>query len=98
MPVGRSDRQTGKKYYDLQKYEPHQIKYIQCKINVKFPIGRLLAASLQLEVVGRLNSSFGVRRSSILKSVCVGSRHGFRHHEHYLCRSSENTHRRVSIM
>jgi hypothetical protein len=47
MPVGRSDHQAGKKYYDLQKYEPHQcqIKYIQCKINVKFPIVRLLVVS-----------------------------------------------------
>ena len=52
----------------------------------------------QHKAVGRLNSSFGVRRSSILKSVCVESRRGFRHHEDYLCRSSENTHRHVMVL
>jgi hypothetical protein len=51
-----------------------------------------------LLILGRLNSSYGVRRSSILECVGVGSRHGLRHHEDYLCRSSENTHRRVIVL
>jgi len=36
------------------------------------------------ESIGRLNYSFGIRRSSILKPESVGSRHGLWHHEDYL--------------